>query len=69
MRRALNILQASNAAFRCIDETAVYTTTGSPLPIDIQRVSSWVLNEDFASAVQRMFNRLTFDTCLFVLVC
>jgi len=47
MRKTLNILQATTAAFGTVTEEAVYLTTGSPLPADIERIVVWLLNEDF----------------------
>ncbi|KAJ3038300.1 hypothetical protein HDV00_000811 [Rhizophlyctis rosea] len=57
MRRALNILQATNAAYDTVTEDAVYTCTGSPLPKDINRIASILFESDFSSAytsIQRM---------------
>lgn len=31
-----------------ITEEAVYLCTGNPLPIDIEQISYWLLNESFA---------------------
>ncbi|KAJ3020284.1 hypothetical protein HKX48_001055 [Thoreauomyces humboldtii] len=50
MRRALNILQATHAAFNPITESSVYLCTGSPLPSDIKQIVEWLFNEDFATA-------------------
>ncbi|KAI8912072.1 P-loop containing nucleoside triphosphate hydrolase protein [Powellomyces hirtus] len=50
MRRALNILQATHAAFNPITEQAIYLCTGSPLPSDISQIVNWLFNEDFATA-------------------
>ncbi|KAJ3145955.1 hypothetical protein HDU86_000579 [Geranomyces michiganensis] len=50
MRRALNILQATHAAFDPVTEQAVYLCTGSPLPSDISQIAQWLFNEDFAAA-------------------
>ncbi|KAJ1984938.1 Subunit of heteropentameric Replication factor C (RF-C) [Dimargaris cristalligena] len=50
MRRTLNILQACHSAYDVIDEMAVYTCTGSPLPDDIEKITSWMLNEEFSVA-------------------
>ncbi|KAJ3055953.1 hypothetical protein HK097_008662 [Rhizophlyctis rosea] len=57
MRRALNILQATHAAFPIVNEDAVYTCTGSPRPKDITTMASIMFDSDFASAyaaVQRL---------------
>ncbi|KAJ1912137.1 Subunit of heteropentameric Replication factor C (RF-C) [Tieghemiomyces parasiticus] len=50
MRRTLNILQACHSAFDIVDELAVYTCTGSPLPQDIEKIAGWMLNEEFSVA-------------------
>ncbi|KAJ1981283.1 Subunit of heteropentameric Replication factor C (RF-C) [Dimargaris xerosporica] len=50
MRRTLNILQACALAFPVVDEVAVYTCTGSPLPQDIESIVSWMLNDEFTTA-------------------
>lgn len=35
-----------------VDETAVYLTTGNPLPSDIESVMDWLLNDPFVAAFQ-----------------
>ncbi|KAJ3082228.1 Replication factor C (RF-C) subunit [Quaeritorhiza haematococci] len=50
MRRSLNILQASHAAYSKIDEDSVYTCTGSPLPSDITKIVEWLFNCEFTTA-------------------
>ncbi|KAJ1503849.1 hypothetical protein HMI55_000549, partial [Coelomomyces lativittatus] len=52
MRRALNILQSSHAAFQIVDEWAVHATTASPLPKDIESMVVGLLNDDFTTAFQ-----------------
>ncbi|KND04456.1 replication factor C subunit 3 [Spizellomyces punctatus DAOM BR117] len=54
MRRALNILQATHAAFSPVTEQAVYLCTGSPLPADINQIAEWLLNSDFATAYENI---------------
>ncbi|KAJ3280233.1 Replication factor C (RF-C) subunit, partial [Borealophlyctis nickersoniae] len=57
MRRALNILQSTHAAYDRVDEDAVYSCTGSPLPSDIRRIAEWMFEMDFAEAysnIQRL---------------
>ncbi|TPX65715.1 hypothetical protein SpCBS45565_g04938 [Spizellomyces sp. 'palustris'] len=54
MRRALNILQATHAAFSLVTEQAVYLCTGSPLPADISQIADWLLNSDFATAYENI---------------
>ncbi|GLE00673.1 hypothetical protein PINS_up009461 [Pythium insidiosum] len=53
MRRILNIMQATSMAYDTVDETNVYMTTGNPLPKDIETIVGWLLNEGYASAVQK----------------
>ncbi|PNW75459.1 hypothetical protein CHLRE_12g527300v5 [Chlamydomonas reinhardtii] len=48
MRRSLNILQSCHMAFDTVDQSAVYTCTGNPLPADIERVLTWLLNDRVA---------------------
>jgi hypothetical protein len=35
-----------------VDESAVYLTTGNPLPSDIETVINWLLNEPYVTAFQ-----------------
>lgn len=55
-------------------EEAVHLTTGSPLPADIERIVTWLLNEDFQTAFARknnntsqfpLFSRKFFDRSSF----
>lgn len=56
MRRNLNILQAAHMAFpNGIDEHAVYSCTGNPLPSDIREIVECMLNMDF----QTSFNAIS----------
>jgi replication factor C subunit 3/5 len=52
MRRVLNLLQstAMSSEEAVIDETAVYQTSGAPLPRDMDTILNWLLNADFVSA-------------------
>lgn len=50
MRRVLNLLQATAMSNTTVDETAVYLTSGSPLPADMDNILYWLLNESFADA-------------------
>ena len=59
MRKVLNILQATAAAFDVIDGNAVYSTTGSPLPSDVESVLKWLLEEDYMLATTRIFSLKT----------
>ncbi|KAI8816044.1 P-loop containing nucleoside triphosphate hydrolase protein [Fimicolochytrium jonesii] len=54
MRRALNILQATHAAFNPITESSIYLCTGSPLPSDIQRIVNWLFNEEFTTCYENI---------------
>ena len=53
MRRSLNILQSAHMAFGAVDGDAVYLTTGSPMPRDVEAVVHWLLNEEFNEAFAR----------------
>ncbi|KAL5982782.1 Subunit of heteropentameric Replication factor C (RF-C) [Asimina triloba] len=50
MRKALNILQSTQMASPHVTEEAVYLCTGNPMPKDIEQISSWLLNESFATS-------------------
>jgi replication factor C subunit 3/5 len=52
MRRALNLLQSVAASQDVINELSVYSCAGHPLPSDIDRVLSALLNERLTQAVQ-----------------
>lgn len=54
MRKVLNILQASAAAFNVVDANAVYLTTGSPLPSDVEDTLAHLLEDDYMSACSRV---------------
>ncbi len=54
MRRVLNLLQATAMSHATVDETAVYLTSGSPLPGDMEDILFWLLNETFATASNRI---------------
>jgi hypothetical protein len=47
---ALLLMQSCHMASDLIDEKAVYTCTGNPLPQDIESAVHWLLNEDFKTA-------------------
>ncbi|XP_054788464.1 replication factor C subunit 5 [Prosopis cineraria] len=55
MRKALNILQSTHMASQQITEEAVYLCTGNPLPKDIEQISHWLLNEQFADSFKRIY--------------
>ncbi|ERN18175.1 hypothetical protein AMTR_s00054p00174840 [Amborella trichopoda] len=50
MRKALNILQSTHMASQHVSEKAVYLCTGNPMPKDVEQISNWLLNEDFATS-------------------
>lgn len=55
MRRVLNLLQST--AMAChgpVDEAAVYTTSGAPLPADVKHILHVLWNESFASATRQL---------------
>ncbi|RZC18250.1 replication factor C subunit 3-like [Glycine soja] len=54
MRKALNILQSTHMASQQITEETVYLCTGNPLPKDIEQISYWLLNEQFADSFKRI---------------
>ncbi|CAL5333230.1 unnamed protein product [Camellia sinensis] len=54
MRKTLNILQSTHMASQQITEEAVYLCTGNPLPKDIEQISHWLLNEQFAVSFRRI---------------
>ncbi|KAL0314333.1 UNVERIFIED_CONTAM: Replication factor C subunit [Sesamum angustifolium] len=54
MRKALNILQSTHMASQQISEEAVYLCTGNPLPMDIEQISYWLLNEPFTTSCKRI---------------
>ncbi|TPX34857.1 hypothetical protein SmJEL517_g02582 [Synchytrium microbalum] len=48
MRRVLNVLQATHAAFGVVSEDTVYTCTGAPLPKDIERIMGWMFDTEYS---------------------
>jgi replication factor C subunit 3/5 len=52
MRRMLNILQSTHAAYNLVNEQTVYSTTGQQQPADVERVLTWLLEQDFQNAHQ-----------------
>jgi replication factor C subunit 3/5 len=52
MRRALNVLQASHAAYDLIGETEIYNCTGNPHPTDIETIVNSMLSDEFTTAYQ-----------------
>jgi replication factor C subunit 3/5 len=43
-------------SFETIDEHAIYTCTGNPLPSDMEEALGWLLNEDFKTARKNLLN-------------
>jgi replication factor C subunit 3/5 len=65
MRRVLNLLQSTamsnnsyevpgNAEQTVVDETAVYLTSGAPLPLDVDNILLWLMNDSFRNAYQKV---------------
>ena len=50
MRRVLNLLQATSMSSKVVDETAVYLTSGAPLPSDIDIILDLLMNATFQKA-------------------
>ncbi|CAH1233899.1 RFC5 [Branchiostoma lanceolatum] len=55
MRRVLNILQSTSMAHDVVDEDNVYLVTGQPLRSDIANIVNWMLNENFTTAYNNIF--------------
>lgn len=49
----LLLLQSTHMASQQINEEAVYSCTGNPLPTDIEQIAYWLLNESFATSYKR----------------
>lgn len=47
---ALIFVQSTHMASQQITEETVYLCTGNPLPKDIELISYWLLNEQFADS-------------------
>jgi replication factor C subunit 3/5 len=54
MRKCLNILQSTHMAYGVVTAETVYACTGKPSKSDMRDVVTWLVNEDFATAVQRL---------------
>ena len=52
MRRVLNLLQATSMGSKEVNETAVYNTSGAPLPQDVQTVLDLLMNHSFQKACE-----------------
>ncbi|CAE6394349.1 unnamed protein product [Rhizoctonia solani] len=59
MRRALNVLQASHAAYDRIDESEIYTCTGNPHPSDIEHLVNSMMSDDFGTSYQLVMKMKT----------
>uniref|UniRef100_G3TS43 AAA+ ATPase domain-containing protein n=1 Tax=Loxodonta africana TaxID=9785 RepID=G3TS43_LOXAF len=58
MRKALNILQSTNTAFRKATGRTVYTCTGRLLRSDITNILDWILNQNFTTAHRNILELL-----------
>ncbi len=56
MRRSLNILQSTSMSHDEVNEAAVYSVTGQPLPNDIAKIVEWMLNENFTTAYESEYS-------------
>jgi replication factor C subunit 3/5 len=65
MRRVLNLLQSTAMSNQkavegkedtvaVVDETAVYLTSGAPLPSDMDAILMWLMNETFKTACEQI---------------
>jgi replication factor C subunit 3/5 len=54
MRRVLNLLQSTAMSSEVVNETAVYLTSGAPLPVDIDKILVLLMNESFQAACEQM---------------
>lgn len=52
MRRVLNLLQSTAMSSKVVDETAVYLTSGAPLPSDIDKILELLMNHTFQTACE-----------------
>jgi replication factor C subunit 3/5 len=59
MRRVLNLLQSTAMAYPMVDQTAVYLTSGAPLPSDVDHVLDLLMNADFATASEGIITMCT----------
>lgn len=50
MRRVLNLLQSTAMSHTEVNETNVYSTSGAPLPEDVNKILQWLLNETMGNA-------------------
>jgi len=56
MRRVLNLLQSTAMSFQVVNETSVYLTSGSPLPLDVDAVINSLFNDNFSVAYEKIIN-------------
>eukprot|EP00980_Cylindrotheca_fusiformis_P029789 scaffold23850_cov117-Cylindrotheca_fusiformis.AAC.5 len=54
MRRVLNLLQSTAMSHTIVDESNVYSTSGAPLPKDVDQILNWLMNETMANAVRNI---------------
>lgn len=50
MRKVINVLQSTWLAFGLVNENNVYSCVGHPMPIDINNIVNWLLNEQYLAA-------------------
>ncbi len=50
--QTLDRTQSAHMAFDTVDESAVYLTTGNPMPADVEAAATWLLNEPLHVAFQ-----------------
>jgi replication factor C subunit 3/5 len=55
MRKALNILQAAHVGHGMVNDDAIYATTGSPFPYDIDLIIQWLFNTEFSECYNSKF--------------
>ena len=56
MRKVLNILQSTAAAFDVVNERNVYLCCGHPLKEDIELILSFLLNQKFSSIYESRYS-------------
>jgi replication factor C subunit 3/5 len=54
MRRVLNLLQSTAMSHSEVNESNVYSTSGSPLPADVNQILQWLMNETMANAFKNI---------------
>ncbi|KAK0179051.1 hypothetical protein PV327_007877 [Microctonus hyperodae] len=54
MRKVINVLQSTWLAFGLVNENNVYSCVGHPMPIDINNIVNWLLNEQYLTAYTKI---------------